>query len=494
MSLITQMQRAGLWASFENQVVGLEPVLEDMSWRGMPVDPVAYDEVVLLLKSDMAIAKGEMQSLIPLGLRRVKVYKKTPKKFTNAHFQAEVATADGVGKLEWRQWLPWTPSNQALVAYMKHKGHPVPRDFSNEKDTTNKLELARLYKETKDPLYRAVLNYRKAQTILTNHIKNWKPGTDNKVHSTFYFDPATAQLSSRRPNVQNAPKRDDAEFAGYADAFRSMIKAPQGFSLVELDFKSFHAQTLAFEAEDADYLRLAKIDIHSYLAARLVREPRFSQCLSWPDDELREYLKWIKKNHKFVRDEKAKRAILGYGFGMGGKKLYLMNRTPDATGRAPFDNESEAKKVLQELDGCFPVCKRWRDTIRLKAHDQGYLISRYGYIRYFWEVMRWQNGKLRPGGDDSEAAIAFLPANNAFGEMRTKMLKIRALGLDSRLRLINNVHDSLLFLCPDNLLDEMGRVKDIMEERSTTLINSICPQGLSVEVDMQTGKDWAHMS
>jgi DNA polymerase I-like protein with 3'-5' exonuclease and polymerase domains len=480
------MQRMGLWNSFERQVVGLEPVLCDMSLRGMPVDPVIYAEVLALLKTDMALAKKEMQALVPPELRKVKVYKKTPKRVTEAHFQADVTTADGVGKKEWRQWLPWTPSNQALVGYMKHKNHPVPKDFKGDKDTTNKMELARLYNSTKDPMYKKVLGYRKAQTVITNHMKNWLPGEDERVHSTFYFDPATGQLSSRRPNVQNAPKRDDPEFGGYAKAFRSMVKAKPGHTILELDFKSFHAQTLAFEAEDADYLRLAKIDIHSYLAARLVRESRFSQCLSWPDAELAEYLRWIKKNHKFVRDEKAKRAILGYGFGMGAKKLYQMNRES-------FDSQRDAKLVLDTLDGCFPVCKAWRTAIKLKAHEQGYLISRYAYIRYFWEVMQWRGGEWRPGGDDAEAAIAFLPANSAFGEMRTKMLEIKRLGLDSRFNLINNVHDSLVFECPTELIGQAGEIKAIMESASTTLINSICPNGLSVEVDVQIGPDWGNM-
>src|SRR5262249_52496795 len=148
----------------------------------------------------------------------------------------------------------WTPSNQALVKYMKHQGHEVPKDFKTDKDTTNKTELARLFKSTNDQMYDRVLKYRKAQTVLKNHMKNWRPSDDGRVHSTFYFDPATGQVSSRRPNVQNAPKRDDPEFGGYAKVFRSMVRAKEGHVILEFDFKSFPAQTLAFEAEDADYL------------------------------------------------------------------------------------------------------------------------------------------------------------------------------------------------------------------------------------------------
>lgn len=478
MSLFSSMQQKGLWRGYERLVVGLEPILVDMSRRGVPVSAVAMEEVVILLRHDMAVAKEGMQSLIPDEIRGVTFYKREPRKKTADHRQRP----DGI----WYKLKPWLPSNKGLIEYMEFKHHPVPIDYKSKKKTTKAIEVARLSRSTNDPLYRKVIEYRKAQTVLSNHVKNWKPGSDGRVHSTFYFDPATGQLSSRRPNVQNAPKRDDPEFGGYSGTFRGMIQARPGHVIVEFDFKSFHAQTLAFEAEDRDYLRLAKIDIHSYLAARLVREPRFGQCLSWPDAELAEYLKWIKKNHKFVRDEKAKRAILGYGFGMGYKRLYDGNRES-------FDSQRDAKLVLDTLDGCFPIAKAWRDRIRHIAHDQGQLTSRFGFIRYFWEVFTWRGGQWKPGGDDSESAIAFLPANDAFGHMRECMLEIRERGWDERFNLINNVHDSLVFECPENLLDECLGIKAIMEKRSTVLVNSICPDGLSVEVDVQAGPSWGNM-
>ena len=474
--LAKSMQEKGIWRGYSQHVLKLNPILERMSERGMPVDQVSFGEVVALLKRDFAAAKAEMQRLVPFEVKRKKVYKKVPKKKLE-----ECIQVDGV----WMRPLPWTPSNKGLIDYIKFKGHVVPTNYKTKKETTNAIEVRRLSRTTKDPLYMAVMQYRKAQTVLKNHVKNWVPGTDERVHTSFYYDPATGQLSSRRPNVQNAPKHDDPEFGGYAKVFRSMIKARPGRTILEFDFKSFHAQTLAFESEDRDYLRLAKLDIHSYLAAHLVRDPKAGACLGWPDDELREYLKWIKKQHKFVRDYKAKRAILGYGFGMGYRKLYDMNRES-------FDSQKDAKNTLAMLDSEFPVTKAWRDQIKQKAHDQGYLISRHGYIRYFWEVNRWQGGEWR-AGDDAEAAIAFLPANDAFGEMKDRMLEIDEAGLAERYYLINNIHDSLLFECLNELVEEaLERIPLILERPSTILVSPIvAPNGLSVEVDAQAGPNWA---
>lgn len=477
MSLFSDLHEKGLWRGYHNHVVRLNAILERMSARGMPVDPETFSTVVTTLKSDFEKARALMQTLVPIEIRAIKVYKREPKDKTGKMLMGGV----------WVRVLPWSPSNKGLLDYIKHMKHPVPSDYKSGKETTNKMELARLSRSTKDVLYATVLTYRKAQTVLSNHIKNWRPGPDGRVHTSFYFDPATGQLSSRRPNVQNAPKHDDPEFGGYAKLFRSMIRARPGHTILEFDFKSFHAQTLAFEAQDADYLRLAKLDIHSYLAAHLVRDRDAGRCLGWDDKSLGDYLSRIKKENKFVRDNKAKRAILGYGFGMGYTKLYDMNKES-------FDSKREAKATIDMLNGIFPRAAKWRDEIRQQAHEQGYLISRHGYIRYFWEVYRFKGGVWTPGGDDSESAIAFLPANDAFGEIKDRILVIVERGLDERYGLINTIHDSLLFECPNDLAEEARvTIKGIMEERSSVLINSIAPLGLSVEVDVQGGSDWAHM-
>lgn len=467
------LHRKTVWNGYSQHIVHLNPILSRVSERGMPIDPTAFKEVVKTLETAYSETKAEMQTLIPELIRPFKDYKREPKK-------PGATLVDGV----WRRYASWSPSNKGLLAYIKYKNHPVPRNLKTAKETTNQIEIIRLAKLTKDPLYKSVIQYRKAQTVLKNHVKNWRPGADHRAHTTFYFDPATGQLSSRRPNVQNAPSHDDPEFGGYAKVFRRIIRARDGYKILEFDFKSFHAQTLAFEAKDPDYLRLAKLDIHSYLAAHLVKEPRVGECLGWADAELGDYLRWIKKNHKFVRDYKAKRAILGYGFGMGYRKLFDMNKES-------FESQADARRTVETLDSVFPKTKDWRDTIRWKAHSQGFLISRHGYIRWFWEVFR-KYAEWKPG-EDSEAAIAFLPANDAFGEIKDRMLVLAARGLDEKYGLINTIHDSLLFECPDAHVEEaQSVVKQIMQTPSTVLVDPVvAPMGLSVEVEGKIGQDWS---
>lgn len=465
MGLIQNLQLRGINRGYQRHVVALEPVLRRMSARGIPVNAELFASVEAQLKGDMARYFAEMQALVPDEVKVLKVYKRKPSVY-----------------------LPWKPSNKALIRYMRHRGHTVPKALKTGKDTTNELELKRLARSTGDSLYRKVLEYRNVQTVLSNHIHNWRPGPDDRVHPVFYFDPATGQLSSRRPNAQNAPRHDDKELGTkYATMFRSMIKARPGHTLIEFDYGGFHVQTLAFEAQDADLLRIGKIDLHSFVTAHFLHLGDAESLFRLPDAELKSRLAAIKRDHKHDRDAKVKHAILGYNNGMGYKKLYKQYQEY-------FANEGEARRVIALMDSLFPKAKAYREAICQKAHDQGYLISRHGYIRYFWEVFRWQGGGWSHG-DDHEAALCFFTQNDAHGELKDRILTLDELGYLDKYGFINTIHDSIMMECPNNLLDECYKnVRMVMEAPSTVLVDPVvAPNGLSVEVEAKAGPDWSNM-
>jgi DNA polymerase I-like protein with 3'-5' exonuclease and polymerase domains len=162
--------------------------------------------------------------------------------------------------------------------------------------------------------------------------------------------------------------------------------------------------------------------------------------------------------------------------------------------RDSFNTMSEAQRLLRTMDECFPRACRWRDEVRRQAHEQGYLVSRFGCIRWFWEVCKWNGTTYEPGGDDSEAAVAFLPANDAFCHIKLAMLRLEKRGLLERYGLINQIHDALMFECPHVLVEEMiETVRSEMERPSEILINEVAPGGLSVEVGVKVGKSWERM-
>lgn len=528
------LKQLGIYRGYYEHVVRLFPILRRAAERGMPVNGeklTAFAEKITLAQEEVKTKKlmpavadlnlGKIQPkdgykgvppalkpLIEAGMQDLPQFDNDGDSYTYAHLPFKSCPTPDleVVTYRWCRKYEFNPnSSKQVLEYMRVKKHPIPKEFKTNKDTTSKEELVRLAKKVKDPFYTDLLEFRQYDKFRTTYCKGWKPDADGRVHTTWTFQPATGQLSSRDPNVQNFPKH-----AELAKELRDCVEAPEGYVLAEFDYKSFHALTLGFEAKDQDYMRLARLDIHSYVAAHLLKLPSRNNLLAMNDLALSAALKWIKHEHPVVRDKKAKPSILGYGFGLGAAHLYDMNRES-------FSNVREAKELLQLLDSLFPKTAAFREEIKHKAQKDLRLVSRHGYHRRFHDVLEyWGTGKLedaaRKGhripsvcpicrgrhdnGEEAEAAIAFLPANDAFGHIKDVMLRLEDRRIMEEAGFINTIHDSLVFLIPENSLDNLiPIIYQEMTKASTILVDpEVAPNGLVCDVEVKAGKTWNTMT
>lgn len=531
------LRRAGALESFRRYVVNFYPVLRRMAERGLPIDLGAREQLREEVERRRADVFAEIQRIVPLEVRGIHPkagYKVNPpevrllaatrglvlagKKRPDAipkEFKSEVCSSLGFkcrvfdGQERFYKELDFLPSSpQQMLAYIRWKGYRVPvklkeyKEDGSQKETTEKKELLRLAQTTKDDFFLKVLEYRELQKIASTYIDGWRLGPDGRIHTTYTFAPATGQLSSRDPNVQNPIKG-----GALGKAFRRTIRARDGYKLVEIDWTAFHALTLGFCARDPDYMRLARLDIHSYVAGHLLRLPGRDAWLQLPTLGLAAALEQVKRDHQDVRNRKAKPTILGYGFGLGAKKLYDMNVES-------FSSKAEAQKLIDLINSLFPRTAAFREEVKELASKQCYLRSPHGFVRRFWDVYSFRQvkegyepkfgeklfsreGKVwkRQSGDEGEAAIAFLPASSAFGHVRDVMIHISEMGWDEKYGLINQVHDSLLFECPDALVDDCVRdCSGAMEMASAVLVDpDVAPSGLRCGVEASVGQDWASL-
>lgn len=470
MGLFQDLTTRGLWPSYQAYVVSLEPALEATSVRGLPVSAERHTEVCAILEQEMASQFQRMQELVPLAVKTTKTFKKRPKDGTKV--AAESTLVDN-GDGRWTRVWPFKPSNQALRRYMRAKGHPVPRHWKTNKETTNEDELRRLLKQTKDPLYQAVLDYRDAQTVRANHLHNWTPGPDGCVHPIFYHT-STGQLEARKPNTMNAPHHKPSQ----GDLFRSIVQSKPGYQLLVFDYKSFHALYLAWESGDKVMERMARIDLVSFATAHFLKLPHADEAVGWPDDQLHDWLSWVKREHRHVRDAKMKHAFHGYDNGMRAHGCYMRYRDY-------FESKREVERLLSMLDSLFSVAHAFRAQCIEQAHEQGYLVSRFGCIRYFWEVKKFAGPGQWSHGDDAEAAASFIQQNCAHCHLKDAMLRLNALGWLARAGLSTPIHDDLTFgWCRDEDVDEASVViRREMEQANATT-------SLSVRVEAKRGTKW----
>jgi len=844
-SLPDDLKRRGVWDSYVNYIQRLHPVLEKAQDRGLPIN----NDARLQMKGELEIVKGEilgkLREAFPPAAKKLdpkEGYKGVPPKLKEfiasgavppflhvetktdekgrireypfQYIQLPVETVDaGLNVVTIDRWFKryeFNPSSwQQLILYMKTKKHPVPKNMKTDDETTAKKELERLVKKTGDKFYLDVIQYREADKMLGTYVHGFTPAADGRVHTTFAFGPATGQLASKSPNVQNIPKHSKL-----AKAFRKMIEAPSGSKLMEFDYTAFHALTTGFEAKDSAYMRAARLDIHSIVSGHITKLHDANKLLEKTDDEIKAYCSWYKSDpdRKFHRDKKAKpciaegelvltdkglvpiqnvtldhrvwdgiewvnhagvifqgvkevitydgltatpehevilqegrstslrqaalemarievtgdagqavqslhcdflehsareriaqrqaedyallsmclreeavgpqgiprtwnnqwlsilrdakihssaslraairchhralqsfmescisslwwswdrmplsftggvcamdsgqstsqgllrsgdrsdkqrwplrtgepsigcatgtdtkysaecvddipratnksvglsfglslrmaadinsqrsdrrtdnprgrqisptwpegmgrssasprrarvyditdagprkcytvsnklvlNCILGIGFGLGERKLYDMNQES-------FSSSKEAKAVRDTIKGLFPKVFQWQDSIREQAHNQTFLLSRFGCIRWFWDVFHWdsKSRKMVPG-DDSEAAIAFLPANDAFCVIKDAMLQMEELKYNERYQFVNQIHDALKFIVPNPFTEECGHnVRGIMEQPSSKLVDPVvAPDGLACGVGVSIGQNWSEM-
>lgn len=194
---------AGLLGIYERDVFGLNPLLDRMSQRGMPVDAATRVRVV----SDVAIQRGlvlaKIRALVPAACCPTKVYKREPPAAMRASAHREgvmttvtscsrcqtlrvtrthpcVARAEGTIEtlmVLGEQWVvpqPFVPSPKGLLTYLQYKGYAVPK--RDGRPTTDEAALRRLaLKHEKDELFPLILQYRELDKLLGTYLGRAQP-------------------------------------------------------------------------------------------------------------------------------------------------------------------------------------------------------------------------------------------------------------------------------------------------------------------------------
>lgn len=564
--VFNDLKAKGIWRGYNEHVFKLYPVLGKISRRGLPVDVKAQQQFRIELQKSMDEKLIEIQRLHPDELKNLHPkngYVNGPKDTAGLEQrsfrvmvprQVVCLTCKGSGRIEgkrpgsskycnsckkgsgqvtsktekveieverWVEVTKFMPSSSPqLIKYLKHRNYPIPHSINEpDKETTGAKELEKLYNKTGDPLIGLIMDWRKMSKIASTYIDGWKPDDAGRVHTTYTTHPASGQLSSRNPNLQNIPKHGKL-----AEAFRKTIRAKDGYKIVSFDMTAFHALMTGFMARDLGFMRLARLGIHDYLTGHLLHLEGADKWLDLSDIELQGILSGVKKAHKDVREKKAKPTVHGYNFGLGARKLYKMyeeNFLPTEEQIETFrpkdwariqrkleheapDAELEYKKYkerigvnnaqvpLSVMNALFPKIKAYRDDILKMAPE--YIITPHGYIRYFWDIKTWDKDKNDYRyGDDAEKAYAFGPSNNAHGELKDRILEIDREGYADQFNLINTIHDSLDFHCEDSLITScLEIIPQILESPSKILIDQeLAPNGLRCGIEASVGQNWA---
>ncbi|MBF0196522.1 MAG: DNA polymerase I [Planctomycetes bacterium] len=307
------------------------------------------------------------------------------------------------------------------------------------------------------PIGAALQRYRTLSKLRSTYL-DALPGEVNegtgRVHTTYLQSgTATGRLSSQKPNLQNIPMRTH-DGARIREAF---IPAP-GNVMISADYSQIELRILAHYCKDDSMSEILSRggDIHQATAAKVFGIDE--------EDVSRE------------QRSSAKAVNFGLLYGMGPKLLSTQ------TGMAFGD----AQKFIKSYFESFPGIRNFMQELIAETRKTGYALTLSGRRRALPDLES-TNGMLRSAAENM--ALNTPIQGTAADVIKWAMLKLEA-EIERQgwpLKMLLQVHDELVFECPEGKAEEMrARIIEIMEDRSD--LPQVFEIPLKVEAGM--GNNW----
>lgn len=273
---------------------------------------------------------------------------------------------------------------------------------------------------------------------------------ENFIHTTFLqTGTATGRLSSKDPNLQNIPIRDEL-----GRKIRHAFYASPGRVLLTADYSQIELVVLAHLSQDKALCDAfnAGLDVHAKTASLI-----FHTSVENVSSEMRSIAKVIN---------------FGVIYGMSAFRLSNELKIPRKT----------ASEFIEHYFKNYSGVANFLESVKVFAEENGYVETITGRRRYIPEI----NNKNKTVKNAAERIAINSPIQGSASEIvKLAMIetdkKIRKQKLDAKLLL--QVHDELIFSCKEN---EQDKLKVLVKETLESVVKLSVPLRVSIEV----GKSW----
>ena len=299
-----------------------------------------------------------------------------------------------------------------------------------------------------------LLKYRGLQKIQSTYIEGFKPLIDRKtglIHTTFHQTvTATGRLSSKEPNLQNIPVRDDES----KELRKFFVPRAEGRVLVSADYSQIELRLLAAFSGCKPLISAFNdgVDVHAQTAAKV-----FGVKLEDVTPQMRSSAKAV--NFGIIY------GISEYGLA---KQLKIQ----------PY----EAREYINSYFKEYPEVKEYMEKNVAFAKENEYATTLLGRRRYIKELLS-PNFNLRQFG---ERVAMNMPLHGSSADI----IKLAMLGVHERLKdekidakLILQVHDELIV---DAAEEEKEKVEKILTEE----MEGAAKLSVPLTVGLGSGKTW----
>ena len=260
---------------------------------------------------------------------------------------------------------------------------------------------------------------------------------------------ATGRLSSRDPNLQNIPVRDDN-----GRRIRAAFRAADGFELISADYAQIELVILAHLSGDKNLVEAFKsgIDVHKRTA---------SLIFGIEADAVTADMRRVAKTINF-----------GVMYGMSAFRLANELRIP----------RGQAAGFINTYFATYSGIATFIAETKEKAKEKGYVETIMGRRRYIRAI--GSSNKMELAGAE-RIAVNTPIQGSAADIVKTAMIRVESALRKEKLesRMLLQVHDELILESP---VAEVARARDLVKREMESVIKLAVPLRVSVE----SGKSW----
>ena len=343
-----------------------------------------------------------------------------------------------------------SPKQLADVLFMEMDLKPIRKiktGYSTDVDVLTRLK-------TEHPVIALILEHRELFKLKTTYVDALplliKKET-GRVHTHFrQAFTMTGRLSSINPNLQNIPIKTNR-----GKQVRKAFLAKPGCQLISADYSQIELRVLAHLTEDKALCEAFEknVDIHKATASQVYQVP-------------------VEKVNEDLR-RKAKAINFGLMYGQG----------PYALSEILGTSMGEAKDIIDSYFKRFKRVKEYIEDVVKKASKTGYVETLFGRRR---QIIELQSSRFQSKKFGERVAMNTPIQGTASDVVKMAMVELRNSLYSS---LLLQIHDELLFECPEELLnEEIEQIVEIME--------NVVSWKVPLKVNTCTGTNWmqAHFS
>ena len=315
---------------------------------------------------------------------------------------------------------------------------------------TSVLEELALY----DPVPRMILEYRELAKIQSTYVETLPTLTDSqgRIHTDFVqTGTATGRLSCREPNLQNIPVRTEA-----GRKIRSAFTAPKGTVLISADYAQIELVVLAHLSGDKNMCKAFNegTDVHKATAALIYNVP--------PEHVTPEMRRTAK--------------TINFGVIYGMSAFRLANDLGIS--------RTQASQFIQNYFTMYADVDRFIKETVAQAEKTGSITTIMGRTRPILGI----NSVNKVEKAAAERIAVNSPVQGSAADIVKKAMTDIALALEkakSPARLLLQVHDELIFECPDDKT-EIEKTIALIKDKMEHAVELSVPLRVSIEY----GKNW----